>query len=400
MQAVFLAAGESTRTVPLTLTRPKTLLTAANKTIIEHNLEQLEKLSEIEEVIIIIGYKGDMIKEKLGDKFGRLPLKYVEQKERKGPGHALMQVRDLLKGKFLVLNGDDFYSAKDINKCLQFDYCVMGQEVEKTDSFGVLEIKDGKVVSFEEKPAQPKSNISNTGLYVFSEKIFEFNLEESPRGELEITDFITFLVKSGETVNCHQVEDYWFPIGYCWDLLKVNEFFVRNLKEDKIEGEIEENVTVKGKIVLGKGSKILSGTYIDGNAIIGENSVVGPNLVIRGHRGGVTIGNNCKISNTDMINSIIMDKVKAKHFNYIGDSVIGENCNFGASTIIANLRHDKGNIKSEVKGEKIDTGLRKFGVVLGDNCNTGIQTSFYPGRKMWPGTSTLPGEIVKLDKKE
>ena len=113
----------------------------------------------------------------------------------------------------------------------------------------------------------------------------------------------------------------------------------------------------------------------------------------------MTIGNKCKISNTDIINSVIMDNTKAKHYNYIGDSVIGENCNFGAGTIIANWRHDNQNIKSEVKGEKIDTGRRKFGTIMGDNCKTGVQTAIYPGRKLWPNQLTLPGEKVSKDKK-
>ena len=92
-----------------------------------------------------------------------------------------------------------------------------------------------------------------------------------------------------------------------------------------------------------------------------------------------------------------MDGSKIPHLSYIGDSVIGENVNLGAGTITANLRHDNGNIKSMIKEKLIDTKRRKFGAVIGDNVHTGINTSIYPGRKIWPGKTTLPGEVIKKD---
>ena len=88
---------------------------------------------------------------------------------------------------------------------------------------------------------------------------------------------------------------------------------------------------------------------------------------------------------------------KRQHLSYVGDSVIGEGCNLGAGTIIANLRHDNANVKSAVKGKLIDTGRRKFGTVFGDNVHTGISTSIFPGRKLWPNTCTRPGQIVDKD---
>src|SRR5690606_29462991 len=77
------------------------------------------------------------------------------------------------------------------------------------------------------------------------------------------------------------------------------------------------------------------------------------------------------------------------------DSVLGEKVNFGAGTTTSNLRHDGGNHTSRVEGGMVDTGRRKFGTIVGDGVHTGINTSIYPGRKLWPGTSTLPGEIVR-----
>ena len=104
------------------------------------------------------------------------------------------------------------------------------------------------------------------------------------------------------------------------------------------------------------------------------------------------MGQSCEIKN-----SILFDGCAVPHLSYVGDSIIGERTNFGAGTITANVRHDGGTIKSMVKGEMIDTGRRKLGAIVGDHVHTGIKTSLYPGRKLWPGTCTRPGEAVARD---
>jgi len=186
----------------------------------------------------------------------------------------------------------------------------------------------------------------------------------------------------------------WIPITYSWDLINANEILLKNIKQE-IKGKIERYVTVKGNIKLGKNSIIKSGVYIEGSVIIGENCIIGPNCYLRG---STSIGNNSKIGQAvEIKNSIIGDNTKIPHLSYIGDSVIGDNCNLGAGTITANLRHDHGVIKSKVKGELISTGRKKFGTIIGDNVHTGIKTTIYPGRKIFPGKTTLPGEIVKKD---
>ena len=92
-----------------------------------------------------------------------------------------------------------------------------------------------------------------------------------------------------------------------------------------------------------------------------------------------------------------MDNTNICHLSYVGDSVIGEGVNLGAGFIVANVRHDGGNILSSVKGKLVDTGLEKFGAVIGDGVKTGIHTSIYPGRKIWPTLTTGIGQIVKYD---
>ena len=394
MQAVILAAGKSTRTHPLTLTRPKPLLPVGGRPILQHNLEQLQGL--VSEAIIVTGYREKMVRERFPDSFGKIKITYVNQERPNGTGSALKLCEPLLQDRFLVLMGDDVYSRQDIRKCLEHRYSVLAQEVGDPSQFGIFKLKGNRVKGFVEKPRNPDTNLTNTGLYVLDKTIFSHTLKKSPRGEYELVDYITFLAKSGKDLVCERVSGYWKPTPYPWSLLEANEAALKGARS-RIEGKIERNVTVKGTLILGKGSIIKSGTYIECNAAIGENCVIGPNTVLR-DRGAVSIGNNCKLINSEIVNSVIMDNTNV-HRSYVGDSVIGEGCNLGAGTIIANLRHDSRTIKSRVKGKMVDTGRVKFGTVMGDGCRTGINTSIYPGRKLWPGASTRPGQIVQKDVK-
>lgn len=180
-----------------------------------------------------------------------------------------------------------------------------------------------------------------------------------------------------------------------WHFLSVNEDIIGSLKKSVINGEIRKGVTVEGNIIVGKGTVILPGVYIDGNVVFGEDCKIGPNCYFRGN---TFIGNKCHVGQAvEIKNSILMEKVSAGHLSYVGDSIIGAFSNLGAGTITANFRHDGKNHRSMLNGELIDTGRRKLGVIMGDNVHTGIHTSIYPGRKIWPEMSTRPGDIVIKD---
>jgi UDP-N-acetylglucosamine diphosphorylase/glucosamine-1-phosphate N-acetyltransferase len=392
IQAVIMAAGKSTRTWPLTLTMPKPLLKVMNKEIIKHNLDALQGL--VSEVIVIVGYRQEMIINEIGHKYGKLKIRYVEQKRQLGTGHALKNVEQLIKDKFIVIGGDDIFSKRDIKACLKHKYAVLGCEVEDPCRFGVFVVKGKEVTKIIEKPKKFVSDIANTGLYVFDKSVFGFKLKKSQRGEYEIVDYINMLVKK-EKIICEKVKGHWLSIGHPWDLIEANNVLVSGIKSD-IKGKIEKSVTVKGKLKVGKGTEILSGTYIKGNVVIGDNCLIGPNSFLRGN---TSIGNGCHIGQAvEIKNSIIMDNANVPHLSYIGDSVIGKDSNLGAGTITANLKHDNKNVRSAVKGKPVDTGRRKLGAIIADNVHTGINTTIYPGRKIWPGLGTLPGEVVDKDK--
>lgn len=186
-----------------------------------------------------------------------------------------------------------------------------------------------------------------------------------------------------------------FVIRYPWDFLRANEQAVAGLIENRIEGEVHPSAVIEGVIQVGAGTRILPGVFIEGNAVIGANCKIGPNCYIRGN---TSIGDGCHVGQSvEIKNCLVLSKTSVGHLSYVGDSVLGTGVNFGAGTTTSNLRHDGKNHRSMVNGALVDTGRRKFGTIIGDRVHTGINTSIYPGRKLWPDTTTRPGEIVERD---
>lgn len=186
-----------------------------------------------------------------------------------------------------------------------------------------------------------------------------------------------------------------FLIRHPWDFLRANETYISSLTENHIQGEVHTSAVIEGVVHLGQGTRILPGVFIEGNVVIGGNCKIGPNCYLRGN---TSIGDGCHIGQSvEIKNCLILSGTNVGHLSYVGDSVLGEKVNFGAGTTTSNLRHDGKNHRSMVGGELIDTGRRKLGAIVGDGVHTGIHTSIYPGRKLWPGTTTRPGEIVQHD---
>lgn len=395
MQAVILAAGKSTRTYPLTLTKPKSLLKVAGKTIIEHNLDQLVGL--VNEVYIVVGYKAEMIKEFIGNKFKGMNIKYIVQEKPLGNADALTKVEKQIKGKFILMFGDDLYNKKDIKKLLKCENAILAQKIKNPKQFGVLRVKNNVFVEVIEKPKVFISDLVNIGCFLFTKDIFNIlgKIKLSKRNEYELTDAYNLLAKEKKIIVV-TASNYWLPITFPWSLLEANEFLLSKIKTKKNKkAQIEKNVQIKDNLIVGAGTIIKSGVYIEGNIKIGNNCVIGPNCYLRG---ATTIGNNCHVGQAvEIKNSIIGDNTSVAHLSYIGDSIIGDCVNMGAGNIIANLRFNGKNIKSLVNGNIQDTERKKFGVIIGDNCKTGINVSFYPGIKINSDSIILPGEIVKKD---
>ena len=176
-----------------------------------------------------------------------------------------------------------------------------------------------------------------------------------------------------------------------WETLAQAETLLEKIPSKKL-GKVEKNVIIQGKVFVCKGAVIKSGTRVEGNAFIGKGSVIGPNAFLRK---AVLIGENCHIGQSEVKNSVFLSHSNAPHFNYIGDSVIGENVNLGAGTKIANLRHDNQNVKVKINGTEVDSGRRKLGALVGNGTKTGVNSSINCGSIVPQNTKILPNEFYK-----
>lgn len=386
MKAVILAAGQSKRFWPLNL-KHKGLFKIMGRPLIFYTIENLRRAA-VKEIIIVQGPKKEIEREFKSYKFKNI-IKYVVQEKPLGTGDALKRAKNFLKDKFLVLNGDDYYSQRDIKKCKNKKFCILLKSVPDPQNFGQVIVAKNKVKKLVEKPKKEVSSLVNIGLYFLDKSIFNFQIKKSKRGEYELVDFLKELIKKNK-LDFETAED-WIPISYPWDLFNLNEFLLSKI-ERKILGKIEKGAVLKGKIIIGERTIIKSGTYIEGPVYIGRNCQIGPNCYLRKF---TSIGDNCRIGQAvEIKNSIIGDNSKIGHLSYVGDSIIGENCNLGAGTIFANLRFDEKSIKVKTQGETIDSKRKKLGAILGEDVKTGINVSLMPGVLVSPNSQILPGTVL------
>ena len=203
------------------------------------------------------------------------------------------------------------------------------------------------------------------------------------------------LAEWGDGRKSLTADDDSILIQYPWDVLAVHEKILSKAGSSRSSGNIREGAVIDGTVMLGENSVLLPGVFIEGVAVIGKNCRIGPNCCLRGC---TFIGDNCHIGQAvEIKNSILMHHVAVAHLSYFGDSVICPDTNIGGGTIASNFRHDGRNHRSMVNGALVETGRRKFGTVIGQGVHIGIHTSIYPGRKIWSGAATLPGEIVRKD---
>jgi len=340
MKAIILAAGEGLRCRPLTLTRSKVMLPIANRPILEHVIGSLEE-NGINEIILIVGYEKERIMDYFQDglNFG-VKIKYVEQKAKLGTAHAIEQAKKLIgpeDSEFLVLNGDNLVEPKTIADLLnnyEGDASILTVRMEDTAGYGVVLKERKKVIKILEKRPGDISRIVNTGIYIFTPQVFE-TIEKTPiseNGEYAITDTLQLMIDEEKTVTSVPTESKWLDAIHAWDLLKANAIVLNSAKNMKVEGEVEEGVVIRGKVAIGKNTKIRSGTYIVGPVVIGDNCDIGPNVVILP---STTIGSNVSIrSFTEIQNSIIMNDCRIYSHGQISNSIIGSNNTIGSGLFV------------------------------------------------------------------
>ncbi len=394
MQTVILAAGRGTRMGPLTTDVPKPMLPVAGRPLVDHTVEAAVDAGA-SRVLVVVGYESAVVEEHFADRDLDVPLSFVTQPEQRGTGDAVRRaLGDLDDGPFAVLNGDALYDRSSLGSLYDTVPAVGSYRVPNPEAYGVLRTDGDRVAGVVEKPADPPSDLINAGAYVFPDEASDWlDVAESERGERELTDV---LLRTCEERSVTPVPfERWIDVGRPWELLEANEWKLPECTA-AVRGDVSEDAHLNGTVVVEPGAEVRSGAVIDGPAYVGRDATVGPNAYVRGT---TLLGPRSKVGHAvEVKNSVVMADTSVGHLSYVGDSVLARDVNFGAGTNVANLRHDDANVRVTVKGERTDTGRRKFGVVCGPRAKTAINTSLNAGVTLAAGTRTAPGEAVTRDR--
>lgn len=329
MKALVLAGGKGTRLRPLTYTIPKQLVPVANRPIVHYVMDQLSSLGISDVGVIISPETGWQIKEALSGNPWGFNFTFILQDEPKGLAHAVMVARDFLgDDPFLMYLGDNLI-GQDIKAFVEEfrnskpEAMILLKEVGDPRMFGVAEVDgDGRIKRLVEKPKVPPSNLALVGIYLFSPCIHEAVQEITPsfRGELEITDAIQKLLDRGKTVRSFILERWWLDTGKKDDLLEANRVVLDELVSESLQGEVDAESKIAGRVFLARGARIEDST-VRGPAVIGEgtvirNSFIGPYT---------TIGNGCVVEGAALEHSVILDGARIAGVERLEDSVVGRN---------------------------------------------------------------------------
>ena len=328
MKALITAGGHGTRLRPITYTQNKHLIPIANKIMLQYALDYL-KDSEIYEIGIIINANDISIQNIFGDgnDLG-VNITYIEQSHPLGLAHVIKISQSFIgDDDFIFYLGDNILIGGVSNfindfKNMNSNCHLVLSQVSDPNRFGVAEIVDDCIISIEEKPISPKSDLAVTGIYLYDSSIFEAvnSIKPSKRGELEISDAHQYLIENGFNISYSEITGWWKDTGQPSDLLDANRLVLDNIKSIN-NGSVDNKSYLSGKVSIGENCQIIN-SKINGPVIIDDYSVI-KDSVIGPYS---SLGKSCKITSSKVEYSIIMDHCEITYLNrIIKSSILGKN---------------------------------------------------------------------------
>ncbi|HPM08757.1 MAG TPA: NDP-sugar synthase [Candidatus Pacearchaeota archaeon] len=396
MQAIILAAGQSSRFWPLNR-KHKSLLKIMGKPLIVHLLDSL-KLGGIKDIIIVQGPSQDISEELKSYKNPGLKIRYVIQQEALGMGDALFKTKDLIKGRFIVLTVEQMdlcdILKKNKKEIISGKPLVFAEKTDTPELFGILDLKGNKVLGIVEKPKKgtEPSDYRATGVYILEKDFFDFY----NRVEKSIYDFeeaLTLYAKKEDLRVLILKQSCSLTLKYPWHLFDYARFLMDKKLKRYISktAKIDKTAKIAGDVYIGDNVRIFENSVIKGPCYIGNNSIVGNNVLIREYcniEANSLIGASSEITRT-----IIQGDIEC-HSAFMGDSIISQGCKFGFGCVTANVRNDREKIFSNVKGENIDTKKKSLGLICGNNTRSGVRSYFMPGKMVGNDCMIGPGTPI------
>ncbi len=332
MKALILAGGAGTRLRPITHTSAKQLVPVANKPILFYGIEAMVAAG-ITEIGVIVGDTRAEVMAALGDgaRFGAA-FTFIPQDAPLGLAHCVLIAQDFLGDDDFVMYLGDNLLEQDLGAFVHaFETArhsadpptaqILLKQVPDPQRFGIAELDgDGNVVRLVEKPADPPTDLALVGVYLFDRTINEAvrAIAPSPRGELEITDAIQWLVDQGKRVRCELLTGWWIDTGKLTPLLEANRLLLEQI-ESRIDGKVDEASTIDGRVIIEAGAtvtnSILRGPLVIGAGARIADSFVGPFSAI---------GDGCEIVNSEVEHSVIMERSRVIDIQRLEDSLIGK----------------------------------------------------------------------------
>jgi NDP-sugar pyrophosphorylase family protein len=403
VKAVFLCGGRGKRMFPIA--EDKFLLDFLGKTLLEHQIEVACEagLSHF----VIIGNPENIAKiEQISKKIPGVKVDLALQKKSLGIADALKRVEPFLPGQLLVINPNDVFSGSAYNKIItaaekaSASSYILGYQVQKYFPGGYLQVNSqNELLHIVEKPSpgEEPSNLVNILIHYHnkSEELFRYIETVQTTRDDVYECALDNMVKEGHKIKVVPYKDFWAPIKYPWHIFKVMEYFLDDAQPYIApSARISEKANIEGKVILSDNVKVLENAVIRGPVYIGANSIIGNNALVRDYS---HIGSNSVIGySTEVKHSYIGDDCWF-HSNYIGDSIVDDNCSLGAGTVLANFRLDEGYIQIKVGDSLVDTGYDKLGAIIGRGCRIGINASLMPGVRVGPDSFIGPQVCLRED---
>ena len=330
LKGLVLSGGRGTRLRPLTHTAAKQLVPVGNRPILFHVLDNLKKAGVTEVGIVISPETGNAVREAVGKgQLWGMNIEYILQSEPLGLAHAVKVAQPFLgSDSFVMYLGDNLIGSGISDYRGRFERSdaqasILLKEVENPSSFGIAEVdSQQRVVRLVEKPKEPKSNLALVGIYFFTPAIHESISRISPswRGELEITDAIQNLLDAGGEVLSDRIDSWWLDTGKKDDLLTANTVVLDEWVTRRIEGEVDAQSQVTGRVQLGRGSRVINSTVrgpiVVGENVLVENSFIGP---------FTSIGSGCRIVSSVLEHCVLLENARIEQVDRLEDSLIGKN---------------------------------------------------------------------------
>lgn len=395
---ILLSGGESTRLWPL---GDKNKIEFLSNPLIYYQLNRLVEFTENTLYVVANENNKEFIDAISAETDSRITV--VSQKGN-GQAAAILSVPDL-SGETLIVNVNDFFDDEPIEtlaKRLQgesVDALLVAKEMKEYFPGGYLKFKDDSILEIIEKPGAGKTPSDYVRMCIdYFAKIEDFIkvLKPSSSQKDDVYEVgITNYIKQKKTVKFVLSTGSSYHVKYPWQVINLMKFFLSHISQNFIsdDAQIAESAKIVGPVYIGSGVKIGDNAKIVGPCFIDENTVVGDFAMIRESH----VGKNSLIGGySEVTRSYLGDSVMF-HRNYVGDSVISNNVLFGSGATTANFRFDGKTISSIVKNEKVDTGLLKFGSIIGADSRIGVNSTLLPGVKIGNHSFIGPGEVVRQD---